>query len=174
VVLSNEGSLDAVNFPQLTEQGLPIRGPETAQLRLGSQAPALQVAMNVGQQVVQAWDRISGTLMAAAITRAVTRAVVGGVGRAAGSVASQSNDEKVAVIGVLGWLAATAAEGVMSASDTPDTRSWSTLPAFIHIARTRMPPGIHPAEVTIAGASDRQIVAVWSDRLNVVNFSRLR
>jgi hypothetical protein len=174
VVMSNDGSLDSINFPELTDYGLPVRGPEGASLRIGGQQPALQLGMNVGAQVVQAWERIAGTLMAAAITRAVTRAVVGGVGRAAGAVASQSDNEKVAVAGVLGWLAATVAEGAMSAADTPDTRSWSTLPAFIHIARLRLPPGLHPAEATIAGASDRQIMAVWPDRLNVVNFSRLR
>lgn len=174
VVLSNNGSLDSVNFPELTDYGLPIRGPESVRVQVGPQQPPLYVGMNVGAQVVQAWERIAGTLMAAALTRAVARAVVGSVGRAAGSVASQSDNEKVAVVGVLGWLAATAAQGVMSASDTPDTRSWTTLPAFIHIARLRLPPGIHPASAEVAGIPDRQIVAVWPDRLNVVNFSRLR
>jgi len=39
----------------------------------------------------------------------------------------------------------------MTATDTPDTRSWSTLPARIAMGRLRVAPGRHTIDITARG-----------------------
>jgi hypothetical protein len=45
------------------------------------------------------------------------------------------------------------AQATLTALDTPDTRSWETLPARIAIARVRLPPGAHTITLDARGAS---------------------
>jgi hypothetical protein len=173
-LMHSEGRIQHIKFPELTDRGLPIRAADSVTLRIGSREPPLALGMNVSQQVAEAWDRLAATLIAAAINRTIARAIIGTTGRTAGAIATTSNDPKIAAAGVLGWVAASATQSALSAADTPDTRSWSTLPAFIHISRQQLPTGMQPAEVEVAGFIDRQLISVWPERLNVVNFSRLR
>ncbi len=172
--LAATGALTTVNFPQLTDQGLPRRSPSGVQVYVdGRRAPMFQ-GMHVSQAVNAAWAEIAGPLLAAAISRAITRTVVGQGSRAAGAEAAQSSDNTVALIGIFAWLFGLGAEAAMGAADTPDTRSWTTLPAYISITRTKMSQGMHNAEIRVGSRSDRQTISVWQDRLNVANFSRIR
>lgn len=168
------GALTTVNFPMLTDAGLPQRSATGATVSVAGRRLNLFQGMDVARAVEKAWLEIAGPLMAAAITRAVTRAVVGQGGRAASEVASQSDNSTVAILGILGWLFSLGAEAGMNAVDTPDTRSWTTLPAQIRLGRVKLPQGLQPAEIRVAGQRDRQLVPIWSERLNVVNFSRIR
>ncbi len=168
------GALTTVNFPELTYEGLPMRSAGAASLNINNQVVPLFQGMDVAQQVERGWAQIAGPILVAAITRMITRAVIGQAGRAAGGAASSSANNTTALIGVLGWIAATGTEAAMGAADTPDTRSWTTLPAHIQLARVKLPRGLHQAEVRLGARGDRQLIAAWSDRLNIVNFSRLR
>ena len=172
--LSATGALTHVNFPLLTHDGLPGRDAASARLSIDGRANSLALAMDVERAVELAWAEIAGPLIGAAITRAITRATVGQVGRAAGGAASQSDNSTVAAVGILGWIASLGTEAALNVADTPDTRSWTTLPGYIVISRTQLPQGLHTAQVNIGARLDRQAFPVWSDRFNVVNFSRIR
>ena len=102
------------------------------------------------------------------------RAAIGQGTRAAGSAAAQSDNSTTATLGVLGWLVGLGAEAAMSAADTPDTRSWTTLPEHIRLSRIKLPQGMHKAEIRVGSRVDRQTAPVWEDRLNIINFSRVR
>lgn len=167
------GSIEWINFPELSEVGLPQRSEGSASLSIDGRSISLFQGMNLKQQVELEWQRFSGPLMAAALTRMMTRAAIGQAGRVAAQ-ATQSGNGQVALIGALGWLAATGVEAGLGAADTPDTRGWTTLPAYIRIARTKLTRGLHSAQITIDGRTDRQTIPVWPDRLNIANFSRLR
>ena len=65
----------------------------------------------------------------------VTRVAVGQAAKA------PANDDLAGVLLSLGTQAA------LTAADTPDTRSWSTLPGRIAFARVQLPPGEHTVEV---------------------------
>ncbi|MFU8804580.1 MAG: hypothetical protein ACNA8W_12275 [Bradymonadaceae bacterium] len=170
--LSARGLLKWVNFPTLTSTGLPSR----SQVRLSVGPSALPTGQTIGisQQVSQSWNELAGSLMAAAITRLITRAIAGEASRAVTDVTAQSQGMAAPAAGVLGWLAGMAVEGSMAAADTPDTRSWTTLPAGITLTRVKLERGMHMVEAHIGGQSDRQTAGVFEDRFTVVNFSRLR
>jgi hypothetical protein len=61
----------------------------------------------------------------------------------------------------------------LTAIDTPDTRSWSTLPARIAIGRARVPPGSHVVDVEVRGVHKRQTVAVKPGGWALVNLTVL-
>jgi hypothetical protein len=169
-----DGSLEGVNFPQLTDEFLPVRDTSSASLVVDGQQVPLALGMDVGVAVTRAWGRIEGVVMAAALTRMLARAVVGGAGRVAALAAASSGDARAGAVGALGWLAATGAQAAMRAADVPDTRSWTTLPEYIRVGRVQLGRGLHTAEVNVVGRADRQRVPIWPDRLNLINFSRLR
>lgn len=79
------------------------------------------------------------SIIASAITRLIARVAVG---TAAGAAASDSTTG--AVISIL-------TQATLTAADTPDTRSWSTLPARIAVSRLRLPPGKHTIKMTAQG-----------------------
>ena len=168
------GALTGVNFPQLSTQGLPRRDESSARISVDGSTISLFQGMNVAASVEQAWLGIAGKLMGAALTRALTRAVIGGGSRAAGSAAMQSSDSTAAAIGVLSWLVGTGTELAMNAADTPDTRSWTTLPAQIRIGRLQLSQGLHSAQIRVGAGADKQLFPVWEDRLNLINFSKIR
>jgi hypothetical protein len=51
-------------------------------------------------------------------------------------------------------------QATLTALDTPDTRSWETLPARVAIARVRVPAGEHQILIDARGVSRRQVVSV--------------
>ena len=48
-------------------------------------------------------------------------------------------------------VASLAVEGTMVALDKPDTRSWTTLPDRVYIARTWLPAGTHKVKISTVG-----------------------
>jgi hypothetical protein len=161
--LAVSGALKWISFPQLTEKGLP--GQRDVNIFVDGREAAVFMGSNIERQVEHAWERISGALMVAAITRMITRAAMGAGAREATEEASGS--------GGLGLLAQLAVEGSMLAADKPDTRSWSMLPGQIKMARVRLPEGSYPVKVRVAGRTETRNVEIGSG-VRVVNFSRNR
>lgn len=168
--LSAAGAVKWVNFPVLVDP----RWSSSRSVRFSAddRPRELEHLANVSAQVHAAWTRIAGALMAAAIVRMITRAVAGGATRAGAQIAAEAKDSPA--IGVLGWIAGLAVEGAMAAADTPDTRSWTTLPAMIRIARVDLDPGWHRLKVEVDGRTDERTVKIEGRGLQIVNFSRLR
>jgi hypothetical protein len=168
--LSAAGALKWVNFPVLVDPGWARS--RTVRLSVDDQTRELEHLANISAQVHAAWNRIAGALMAAAILRMITRAVAGGATRAGSRIAAEAKDAPA--IGVLGWIAGLAVEGAMAAADTPDTRSWTTLPGMVRIARLRLEPGWHRIRLQVNGRTDERTVQLPEEGITVVNFSRLR
>jgi hypothetical protein len=53
-------------------------------------------------------------------------------------------------------LVALATQATLTAVDTPDTRSWETLPARIAIGRVRLPPGAHTVSMSANGRQSQK------------------
>jgi len=64
-------------------------------------------------------------------------------------------------------------QAALSAYDTPDTRSWATLPARIGLARMRVPAGRHSVRVAALGVSRERQVDVPAGGYAVVNLTEL-
>ena len=121
--------------------------------------------MDVESAAVKEFDRVRGTLIAAAITRLITRAIAGNVGENIGTRATGSRG--------MGFLLGLLLEGAMTAADTPDTRGWVTLPARFSIYRTRVPAGSHTLQSHPAATSE-QVVQAQPGGWHVLNFSQFR
>jgi hypothetical protein len=142
-----EGLVTWVNFPALG----PSRGAHSAPIATLRGAPVpLDDGVDLDGEAHRVWEDQKSTLVLSAITRMLTRFAIMEGSRAAGRAAKKGSGE---AIGLLAGLAASVA---MTAADTPDTRSWSTLPARIAIGRFRVPAGDHTMHVTVRGA-DRTV-----------------
>ncbi|MBN2193571.1 MAG: hypothetical protein JW751_12210 [Polyangiaceae bacterium] len=126
--IAAQGLVTWVNFPRLGEPrgtwGVP-------RIRVGSEWASIEGLAAVDEEAYRAWDAVKGSVVASAITRMITRFATGQVVREA------ADDNLIGVLLSLGTQAA------MTAADTPDTRSWSTLPARIAVARAELAPGTY-------------------------------
>lgn len=162
--LAASGVLNTVNFPVLTDNGLP--STRSVSLDIGRDSAHVIHGLNVSKQVRHAWERIAPALMVAAITRMITRAAAG---TAVGTATEAATESEVA-----GLLAQATTQLTMSAFDTPDTRSWSLLPGNIWIARRQLQPGSHSVEVRVSGKTRTKSVEIAERGPTIVNFSALR
>jgi hypothetical protein len=138
--LAAQGLVTWVNYPELEETSRRIDQPYVAidgkRTRLDN-AAALDVATR------KAYDEARGAIIASAITRTISRVVAGEAAGAAGRAASNDN--------IIGALISLATQATLTAADTPDTRSWVTLPARMDITRVKLPPGKHRIELSAQG-----------------------
>jgi len=143
--LAAKGLLKWINFPQLTKTR-----PKFNRVRVGVDGGSVptELGQDVTSLVTAAWDRIKGTLMVAAIVRMIARAVAG--------EATQKAAEGGGAAGAVALLAGLAVEGALTAADTPDTRSWVTLPANVVLSRVEVPPGEHEVKVVLDGPGGRE------------------
>ncbi len=167
---TTSSNVTSIHFASLSTENLPSRSTSSPRIRIDDKNLALTHGISVTESVRQAWEVHEPKLMGAAIMRAESRAAIGEGGRTVSTTAAAANP----VVGVLGWLAATSTEVALGSADLPDTRSWTTLPEYIRIARTQLPEGLHTMESYVHGSGERQLVPVWSTKLNVVNFSKVR
>ncbi len=159
--LAAQGLVTWVNFPSLgPERG----GYEIPACRLDGGFVQLEEAVNVSHEVRTEWKKIEGQIIASAITRMIARYAAGSV---VGAVAGQKN-------GTIGFLASLATQATLSALDTPDTRSWETLPARVAIARVRVPAGKHAVFIDARGVQRRSEVDVEAGGWAVVSLMGLR
>lgn len=138
--LAAKGLLKWVNFPVMKKSRPRFN---TARISVDGQAVPSELGQDITATVLDAWDRVKGALMGAAITRMITRAVAG--------EATNQAVKSGGAAGGLALLAGLAVEGAMMAADTPDTRSWVTLPSHIFLTRIDVPAGSHSVNVTLAG-----------------------
>ena len=135
--LAAQGLVSWINFPTLA----PERGNYgTPSIALDGHYVQLEQAVNVAAQVRAEWKKIEGKVILSAITRLVARLAVG-----QGIQAASGKDS------VIGLIASLGAQATLTALDTPDTRSWETLPARIAIARVRVKAGPHPIRLEARG-----------------------
>ncbi len=157
--LAAQGLVTWVNYPTLGRARGQWGVPECL---VDQQPVSLDGMMAVDQQAKQAWKDVEGSVIASAITRLLTRVVAGEVTRrAAGG-------------GLLGALLSLGTQATMTAVDTPDTRSWSTLPARIAFARARVAPGKRTVVLRVRGIEKRQVIDVPKGGWAVIVLTVLR
>jgi hypothetical protein len=74
----------------------------------------------------------------------------------------------------LAFLASLGTQATLMALDTPDTRSWETLPARVAIGRVRLAPGRHTVIAAARGATRTQAIDVKSGGFAAVSLQTLR
>ncbi|HKY40181.1 MAG TPA: hypothetical protein VJN18_29800 [Polyangiaceae bacterium] len=158
--LAAQGLVTWVNYPEL---GKPRGSWDEPWFRLdGTQLP-LEGIVAVDQEAKRAWDDAKGTVIASAITRMIARIVAGeGVRQAAGK------DNAIA-----GILLSLATQATLTATDTPDTRSWATLPARMAFARVMLPAGTRTVQLKARSQFFEKKVTVKPGGFTVVNLTVL-
>lgn len=158
--LAAQGLVTWVNFPEL---GKPRGQYESPSFSLDGKLFPVEGIVAVDQEAKRAWEDVKGTVVASAITRMVARVVAGkGVQAAAG------NDNAIA-----GLLLGLATQATLTAADTPDTRSWATLPARMAFGRVRLPAGPRTVQLNARGAQTVQKVTIKPGGFAVVNLTVL-
>jgi hypothetical protein len=158
--LAAQGLVTWINFPSLA----PGRGKwDIPACNLDGQFVQLEEAVDVDHEVRTEWKKIEGKIIVSAITRLIARAALGqGIQTAAG----RDN--------IIGILASLGTQATLTALDTPDTRSWETLPARVAVARVRLPPGRHSVVIDARGWKRTQEVVVEKNSWQVVSLMALR
>jgi hypothetical protein len=157
--LAAQGLVTWVNYPELGKTKGQWGQPR---FELDGQPRALDVSVPIDLEVKKAWEASRGAVVASAITRMISRVVAGEATR------------KATGGGVAGLLVSLGTQATLTAVDTPDTRSWSTLPARIAIGRMRVKPGEHTVELSVRGRQDRFKVNIKPKDWAVVNLTVLR
>jgi hypothetical protein len=141
------GMFKFVVYPELVPSNAIF---DTATLRIDGHDVGMDLATDLTTEIVDEYEDIKPKIIGAALTRMIVRAAAAEGARAAGNQAEGAG-------GLVGFLAAAALEGTLVALDKPDTRSWSTLPARVFVARTRVPAGKHHLQVTASGNRGREV-----------------
>lgn len=162
--LALQGLVTWVNFPVLAP-GQGAMSTPAAQID-GTYVQLAQV-VDVSHEVRRAWERIKGKVIASAITRTVARFAAGSAVGAVGSAAGGKNGD------IIGTLLSLGTQAALTAADTPDTRSWETLPARVVFARLRLPAGKHTVALSARGWQRRQEIVVEKGGFKVVSLMAL-
>ncbi len=170
--LYSAGQLNWINTTSLSHQGLPPR--RRVVLEAGGQRLSLRSPIDLATQVEEAWKAVSATALAAAISRAVARAVAGEGARSVAQSVAESSERTEGASRAIGWIAGSVTKTTLSARDRPDTRSWTTLPADVHLVRMQLPQGPQRIQIQVNGRFDHRDATIHDDRFHVFNFSRLR
>jgi hypothetical protein len=157
--LAAQGLVTWVNYPSLGKAHGTYGVPE---FLLNAQQLPLEGMVAVDDEAKRAWKEHEGAVVASAITRMITRVVAGETTR------------RVSGGGLLGALLSLGTQATMTALDTPDTRSWSTLPARIAFGRTRVAPGQYTVVLRVSGVEKKQVITVPSRGWAVVPLTVLR
>jgi hypothetical protein len=160
--LAGQGLVTWVNYPELDPSP---RGYAAPQIIVDGRAYAVDTLTQVDSLVRAAYEKAKGPIFASALTRLVARGAVGaGAGVAAGRGSGSS---------ALGMLIALGTQAALTAADTPDTRSWATLPARIGIVRLRLGAGRHTVRVAAQGVARDVTVEIPANGFRVVNLTEL-
>jgi hypothetical protein len=157
--LAGQGLVTWVNYPTL---GRARGAYDVPALDVDGRSATLEGMLAVDIEAREAWKDVEGAVVASAITRMITRIVAGEVTRRATGG------------GVVGALLSLGTQATLTATDTPDTRSWATLPARIAFGRVRVRPGRHTVAITAGGVRKRQQVTIPPGGWAVVNLTVLR
>jgi uncharacterized protein len=163
--LAAQGLVTWVSFPSLAHESPLHAAPR---ILVDGRTVELDATLDVAAEVRAQWARIEGAVMAAAVTRSVARVLLG---KAVESIANTSEKKEVRAVGLLVSLFAQVA---LSAADTPDTRSWETMPARLGIARVRVPPGSHQIVMEARGYRREGHVSIARDGWAATSLFALR
>jgi hypothetical protein len=157
--LAAQGLVTWVNYPELGE---PRGTWGSALLSVDGRSRALEQAIAIDQEAKRAWGEVRGSVVASAITRMITRVIAGeAVNQASGG-------------DTIGVLLSLATQATLTARDTPDTRSWATLPARMAIGRFTVAPGAHFVDLEARGRRERYKINVKPGDWVVLNLTVLR
>lgn len=156
--LAGQGLVTWINYPELGRARVPMEPPRVT---LNQQAVALPQVMNIDAVSRAAWRQARGAVVASAIIRTITRALAGEATRQA-------------VGGTMGAIISLGGQAALTAADTPDTRSWSALPASVYLMRQTVEAGEYTIDVQAQGVRERRKVRVAKDGWAVVPFFALR
>ena len=158
--LAAQGLVTWVNYPELG----PAHGQyDVPYFQLDGKQMPLEGIVAVDREAKRAWDETKGAVVASAITRMITRVAAGEGVRAA---AGKDN-------AILGLLLSLGTQATLTATDTPDTRSWATLPARMAFGRVTLPPGPRTVQLHARGADSTQKVDIKPGGFAVVNLTVL-
>jgi hypothetical protein len=174
-----QGAVAFVNYPTL---GPGRGGYEVPSFGLDGKPQALEQALDVEAQTRETWHKREGTIVLSAITRLLARGVAGAAVQggttaainAASSPSSGNGNGNEDAAAALGMLLGMATSLTLSVLDTPDTRSWSTLPARVAIGRVRVPAGKHKVKLSARGMARTFDVNVPAGGWAVVPYFILR
>ncbi len=172
MLLSTAGTLNWLNTTSLTTDGLPQR--RSVSVHVEDRTWDLDGPVHLSEQIVQEWQDIALAGLAAGITRAVARIAAGEGSRRITESIAESSGRSGGTSSFLGWLVGSAVSTTMAVADTPDTRSWTSLPADIHLVRTQLHPGPQSVRVQVDGQTDEKEVDISETRFQLLNFSRTR
>ena len=141
--LAAKGLVTWVNFPTLGHARGTYSEPT---VMLDGESRSVELAVDVAEEARAAYEKAEPAIILSAITRLLTRAVAGELTELAAS--GGNKDGGGGVFGVLAGLAATATLTIL---DTPDTRSWTTLPSHVAIGRMRVGAGRHTMHISVRG-----------------------
>jgi hypothetical protein len=157
--LAVQGLVTWVNYPEL---GRPRGQYDRPEFALDGRWQPLEGALAVDRAAQRAWERARGAVVASAITRMLARVVAGeAVRRGSGG-------------DLTGLLLSLGTQAALTAADTPDTRSWSTLPARIAFGRVRLPPGTHTVMLGARGVRRQRKITLSPGGYAVVNLTVLQ
>ncbi|HEY0469252.1 MAG TPA: hypothetical protein VGC79_33900, partial [Polyangiaceae bacterium] len=156
--LALQGLVTWVNYPELGEPRSTYGKPT---FMLDGQWARLEGMLAVDQEAKRAWEKARGAIIASAITRTITRVLAGQATKAAAGGDT------------LGTLLSLGLQATLTATDTPDTRNWSTLPARIAFGRVRIKAGEHTIALTAPGGNKKQTVTVAAGGWAVVCLTAL-
>ncbi|MBN1947040.1 MAG: hypothetical protein JW797_15300 [Bradymonadales bacterium] len=140
-----EDLLTWINFPVLEVR--PHLFGEV-DLALAEQAQSAQLLVNVESFALAQWEQDRPGIAFAALTRAITRILAREVVQALGSDRTETD-----VAGLI-------LQAAMQMADTPDTRSWVSLPSQIWMARMAVEPGPQTVMVNARGPGYMQSQAL--------------
>jgi tetratricopeptide (TPR) repeat protein len=157
--LAAQGLVTWVNFPELGRGRGQYDAPGFS---LDGHWMPIEGVLAVDLEAKRAWEDAKGTVVASAITRMVSRIV-------AGEAVRRTTDD-----GLLGLLLSLGTQATLTAVDTPDTRSWETLPARVAFGRATVKPGKHVIDLLARGQRLRKTVDVPPGGFAVANLTVLR
>jgi tetratricopeptide (TPR) repeat protein len=154
--LALQGLVTWINYPELGKS----RGTyDTPSFALDGRWQVLEGALAVDREARSAYEHARGAIVASAITRMISRVV-------AGSVAQKAAGDKGG--GALGLLLNLGTQVTLTATDTPDTRSWATLPARMAFSRVRVKAGKHRVTLSTRGYKKSQSVDIKAGGFKVL------
>ncbi len=159
--LAAQGLVTWVNFPTLAPA--PPGGYGTASATVDGAVVNTSDVADLAGEARREWKTVEAATIVSAITRLVTRYAAGEAARAAAG----SNE-------LIGVLASLATQGILTALDTPDTRSWETLPARVSVARITVPAGRRRVVLSARGVTRTQEVDIQKNGWGVVTLMALR
>jgi len=157
--LAAQGLVTWINYPSLApEQG----GYEIPTCSVDGKPIRMEQAVDVSAEVRSQWKKVEGKIILSAITRLISRFAVGeGIQKAGGK-------------SPLAFLASLGAQATLTALDTPDTRSWETLPARVAVGRVHVAAGPHTVVAEARGVTRKQATQVDAGGWALVSLQALR